>query len=153
MTTIAEVMTPDATTIPPDADLRAAAEMMRDLDVGALPVHDGSKLLSMITDRDITVRATAEGKAPGDCNVADVMSTDAAWCFEDQSAGEVLQLMGERQVRRIPVLRRASGELVGVVSLGDLATRQDGSTDSTLEAVSSPLPPTEQPTGKQPDWP
>jgi CBS domain-containing protein len=149
-TTIADVMTRDVTTIPADADLLMAAQMMRDLDVGALPVCEGSRLAGMITDRDITIRATARGLAPSDCKVADVMSKDASWCFEDQSVGEVLQQMGDRQVRRIPVLRRENMQLTGVVSLADLATRTGAPLESTLEDISEPVPPPPKVSGKQP---
>jgi CBS domain-containing protein len=150
MQTIAEIMSRDISTVPPNADLQMAARLMRDLDVGALPVCDGRQLKGMITDRDITIRATARGIAPADCKVGEVMSQDASWCFEDQSVGEVLQQMGDRQIRRIPVIRRDSMELVGIVSLGDLALRQPAPTDSTLEDISSAVPPQPQATGKRP---
>ena len=150
MKTIADVMTRDVVTVAPDNDLQRAAQLMRDLDVGALPVCDGRRLAGVITDRDITIRATARGLAPDACRVADVMSSDTSWCFEDQSVGEVLQQMGDRQVRRLPVIRRDSHELTGMVSLGDLATRQSGPVDSTLEEISRQTPPLPKTTGKQP---
>jgi CBS domain-containing protein len=150
MQSIAEIMSRDITTVPPDSDLQQAARLMRDLDVGALPVCDGRRLTGMITDRDITVRATARGLRPADGKVADVMSKDASWCFEDQSVGEVLQQMGHEQVRRIPVLRRDSMELVGIVSLGDLAVRQRAHVESTLDDISAPVPPPPKQTGKPP---
>jgi CBS domain-containing protein len=143
-------MSRDIATIPPESDLQQAARLMRDLDVGALPVCDGSRLMGMITDRDITVRATARGIKPAESRVADIMSKDASWCFDDQTVGEVLQQMGHQQIRRIPVLRRDSMELVGIVSLGDLAVRQDAPVESTLEDVSSPVPPPPKRTGKRP---
>jgi CBS domain-containing protein len=150
MQAISEVMTREVTVVPPDADLQRVAQMMRDLNVGALPVCDGKRLMGMITDRDITIRAVAEGIPPSSARVADVMSKDISWCFDDQTVGEVLQQMGDQQIRRLPVVSRHNMELTGVVSLGDLATRQDGPTDSTLEDISRPAPPQRPSTGKQP---
>lgn len=149
MQPISEIMTRDVTVISPEDSLQQAAQIMRDLDVGAIPVCNGKRLLGMITDRDITIRSVADGKAPADVQVSDVMTDEVLWCFEDQTAGEVLQQMGDRQVRRIPVISR-NMELVGIVSLGDLAIRDDADTDSTLEDISSPIPPTRTNTGKQP---
>jgi CBS domain-containing protein len=151
MKAIAEVMTRDVTVIEPYADVQRAAQLMRDLDVGVLPVCQGKQLLGMITDRDITIRATAAGLLPADAGVSDVMSKDAAWCFDDQSVGEVLQQMGDLQIRRMPVVSRHNNELAGMVSLGDLAVRQAASVDSTLEDVSRPVAPERPSTGKQPD--
>jgi CBS domain-containing protein len=149
MQSISEIMTRDVAVISPDSNVQQAAQMMRDLNVGALPVCDGKRLLGMITDRDITIRAVAEGMAASDCKVSDAMTKEALWCFEDQTVGEVLQQMGDQQIRRIPVMNR-NMELAGVVSLGDLATRQGAPTDSTLEDISAPIPPTRPSTGKQP---
>jgi CBS domain-containing protein len=153
MRAIAEVMTRELTSIGPEADLQSAAQLMRDLDVGALPVCEGKRLLGMITDRDITIRATARGLPPADGKVSDVMSRDARWCFEDQSVGEVLQQMGDEQIRRMPVVGRDSMELIGIVSFADLANRQDAPVESTLEDISRPVPPQRPSTGKQPDQP
>ncbi len=150
MQKISEVMTRDASAIGPEADLQWAAQMMRDLDVGALPVCEDKRLLGMITDRDITIRAVAEARAPNATQVTEVMTTGVAWCYEDQSVGEVLQQMGDQQIRRMPVVSRDSNELIGMVSLGDLATRQDAPVDSTLENISAPMPPQRQSTGKHP---
>lgn len=140
MRSISEVMTRDFSTIEPDATVQDAAQIMRDLNVGSLPVTEGKRLLGMITDRDIAIRAVAEGEAPDVCQVSQVMSADPAWCYDDQSVGEALQLMGERQIRRLPVVNR-NMELAGVVSLADLALRDDASTDTVLEEISAPMPP------------
>jgi CBS domain-containing protein len=83
--------------------------------------------------------------------MSDVMSKDAAWCFDDQSVGEVLQQMGDLQIRRMPVVSRHNNELAGMVSLGDLAVRQAASVDSTREDVSRPVAPERPSTRKQPD--
>lgn len=148
MRPISEIMTRDVAVIEPDADLLRAATMMRDLNVGALPVCDGIRLQGMITDRDIVVRATAKGVTPDAAKVADVMSKEVAWCFEDQTPGEVLQLMGDRQLRRIPVVSRDM-ELRGIVALGDLAD-EGMHTEKTLDEISRPAPPEPKTTGKEP---
>ena len=153
MTAIADVMTHDVTVVAPEADIQQAARLMRDRDIGALPVYDGKQLLGIVTDRDIAVRATARGVAPSAGRVADVMSRNTAWCFDDQTVGEVLQQMGDQQIRRIPVVSRDSMELAGMVSLGDLAIRQKSPIESTLEDISRPVPLERQATGKQPDGP
>lgn len=150
MQAISDIMTRDVRVVRPEAGLQEAAQLMRDMDVGALPVCDGRRLMGMLTDRDIAVRAVARGVAPADCTVAEVMSKDVSWCFADQSVGEVLQQMGDRQLRRIPVIERDSMELAGMVSLGDLAVRQGAPVDSTLEDISRASPPQRPATGKPP---
>jgi CBS domain-containing protein len=133
-------MTHNAECTHPDANLQEAARMMRDLDVGPLPVcGEKDRLVGMITDRDIVVRAIAEGRDPKTVRVQDVMSPDILYCFEDQSVGEAAQLMKERQIRRLVVLNRDK-RLVGIVSLGDLAakTRDKALSGETLEQVSEP---------------
>ena len=150
MQTISEIMSRDVRTIGPGARLQEAAQLMRDMDVGALPVCDGRGLMGMVTDRDIAVRAVARGVAPQGATVAEVMSRKVSWCFADQSVGEVLQQMGDRQLRRIPVVERGSMELAGMVSLGDLAVRQGAPVDSTLEDISRANPPQRPATGKPP---
>lgn len=143
MQKISEVMTRDVRTITPQDSVRHAAQMMDELNVGALPVCDGQKLQGMITDRDITIRATAGGQAPDQVHVQEVMTDDVVWCYEDQTVGEVLQHMGDSQIRRIPVVNRDK-ELVGMVSLGDIATRHGADTDEALEDISSPSEPGRQ---------
>ncbi|RZI84846.1 MAG: CBS domain-containing protein [Rubrivivax sp.] len=140
MPRIADVMTRDVETIQPQASLQAAAQLMDELNVGALPVCDGQRLVGMLTDRDITVRATATGLAPREARVADVMTEHTRWCTEDQSTEDVLQQMSDVQIRRIPVLN-ARQELVGIVSLGDLATRQQDDVQATLRDISYPSEP------------
>jgi CBS domain-containing protein len=137
MTKIADIMTRDVQVVRPDDTVQRAAQCMKDLDVGAVPVCDGRKLLGMITDRDITVRASAAGLSPAHTRVLDVMTKDLRWCREDESATEVLDGMGEHQIRRLPVVN-AQKELVGIVSLGDLATRQRTPVGETLRDISTP---------------
>jgi CBS domain-containing protein len=151
MKTVGQVMTHDVMTVAPTDGLQRAAQLMRDMNVGALPVCDGQRLVGMITDRDITIRATANGLAPDACKVGDVMSGDIAWCFQDQTVGEVQQLMADRQLRRIVVIERASMRMIGMVALADLATRQPAPMDAMLEDISRPYPPQRAPTGKAPD--
>ena len=150
MQAISDIMTRDVRVIRPDTRLQEAAQMMRDMDVGALPVCDGRRLMGMVTDRDIAVRAVARGVAPLDATVAEVMSKDVSWCFADQSVGEVLQQMGDQQLRRVPVVERDSMEQAGMVSLGDLAVRQGAPVESTLEDISRGTPPERPATGKAP---
>ncbi len=138
MQTIKDVMTSDVKSISPEDTVRRAAEMMKDLDVGAIPVCDGNKLVGMITDRDITIRSTAAGQAPGTTRVGDVMSTDVRTCNANQSVDEVLAEMGDVQIRRVPVVDQASHSLVGIVSLGDIATKHAATTDKALGDISKP---------------
>lgn len=138
---IRDIMTRDAETVSPGDTIRRAAEMMDGLNVGVLPVCDGERLVGMVTDRDITVRATAAGRAPDECRVSDVMSTDVRYCYEDDVVNDVARLMGNMQVRRVPVVDTGN-RLVGIVSLGDIATdAKENAAGNTLERISSPSVP------------
>jgi CBS domain-containing protein len=137
MTKIADIMSTDVQTLQPQESLRRAAQCMRTLDVGALPVCDGERLLGMLTDRDITVRAIADGLNPDQACVSDIMSPDVECCSADQDVEEAKQLMGDRQIRRLPVID-ANRRLVGIVSLGDLALRQSGHIDRAVREISRP---------------
>jgi CBS domain-containing protein len=117
---VSELMTPEVEVIRPNDTLHTAAQMMADLDTGALPVGENDRLVGMITDRDITVRAVAKGLDPDKTAVRDAMSEHIRFCFEDEDTSEVAHKMGHWQVRRLPVLNRDK-RLVGIVSLGDLA--------------------------------
>ena len=140
MPKISEVMTRGVEVIRPAETLQRAAQRMDELNVGALPVCDGVTLVGMITDRDITVRATAAGLDPNETPVSDVMTEQTRWCTEEQSIDEVMRQMSDVQIRRLPVLNGAH-ELVGIVSLGDLAVRQSGHIDGALREISSPSEP------------
>jgi CBS domain-containing protein len=136
---VKEIMTHGVEVIHPDATLQEAAQKMKGLDVGPLPVCTGEQLVGMLTDRDITVRATAEGRDPRATKVHEVMTAEVVYAFEDQDIKEVARRMEEHQIRRLVVLNRAK-QLVGIVSLGDLAVhtgdaRQAG---QTLERISEP---------------
>jgi len=140
MARISEVMTRGVQVIRPDESLQRAAQVMDELNVGALPECDGEELVGMITDRDITVRATAAGMEPATHRVSEVMTAQTRWCTEDQTTEDVMKQMGDVQIRRLPVLD-AQHHVVGIVSLGDLATRQGAHTDEVLRDVSWPSEP------------
>ncbi|HEU4852744.1 MAG TPA: CBS domain-containing protein [Telluria sp.] len=141
MQTVSQIMTRDVKTIGPKDTVRKAAQLMDELNVGAIPVCDGDKLVGMITDRDITVRSVAAGQAPDQTCVSDVMSTDVRTVFSNQSVDEVLGQMGDVQIRRVPVIDEQSKKIVGIVSLGDLATRHAANVEETLEEISEPSKP------------
>src|SRR5687768_819517 len=134
-----DVMTRDVEVIQPDATLQQAAEKMEELDVGPLPVCDGNRLVGMLTDRDITVRATSMGQDPNATRVRDVMTRDVVYCFEDQDVREAARVMEAKQIRRLVVLDQDK-RLVGIVSLGDLAvdTGDERLSGEILERVSEP---------------
>jgi CBS domain-containing protein len=137
-----DIMTRGVEVIHPDATLQEAAQQMRGLDVGPLPVCDGERLVGMLTDRDITVRATAEGRDPKATKVRDVMTCEVIYAFEDQGVTEAARLMEEHQVRRLVVLNRDK-RLIGIVSLGDLAVHTDNQrlAGEVVERVSEPAEP------------
>jgi CBS domain-containing protein len=137
MTTIADIMTRSIATVQRDETLQAAARRMQEMDVGALPVLDGKAVAGMVTDRDIAVRGVAEGMIPQESLVADVMTEELRFCRADDSIEQVMAEMGELQVRRLPVLD-AGNEIVGIVALADIATRQSAHTDETLREISTP---------------
>ena len=137
MPNVAEVMTTDVQVVQPQESLRRAASLMQELDIGVLPVCDGERLQGMLTDRDITIYGVAEGLNPYKACVSDVMTEDVEYCTADQDVQEVMRLMGDKQVRRLPVVD-ADKKLVGIVSLGDLAVRQNGHIDRTVRQVSEP---------------
>lgn len=134
---IRDIMTPDTHVIAASDDLRKAAQMMRTCDVGSLPVHNGEKLVGMLTDRDIVVRAIAEGR-DGNTPVGDVMTEAVKYCYDDQDVAEVAANMAELGVRRLPVVDRDK-RLVGFVSLGNITQGGDAdSTDTLLRGVATP---------------
>ena len=137
-----EIMTPSPEIVHPEAAVKEAAAKMRALNVGALPVCDGDRLVGLITDRDITVRATADGRDPAQTKIRDAMTDDIVWCYEDQDIEEAARIMAEKQIRRLPVLNR-SKRLVGIVSLGALVVNTDDDTvaGQTLRKISHPAKP------------
>jgi CBS domain-containing protein len=134
---VSECMSTDVRIASPDETLRQAAQAMADLDAGVLPVGDNDRLVGMITDRDIAVRGVADGKGP-DAKVREVMSAEVRYCFDDEDADDVLKNMGDIQVRRLPVLNRDK-RLVGIISLGDLATTgEPRASGDALSEISRP---------------
>jgi CBS domain-containing protein len=120
---VREAMTQDVCLATPDQSICDAARVMAQIDAGALPVEQDDRLIGVITDRDIAVRAVAAGKSP-DTKVRDVMSREVLYCYEDQDLDDVIRNMGNIKVRRLPVLSRDK-RLVGIISLGDLARHHD----------------------------
>jgi CBS domain-containing protein len=134
-----DIMTPGVEVVSPQATLQEAAQKMKQFDIGPLPICDGEQLVGMLTDRDITVRAVAEGWDPQTTSVQKAMSPDLVYGLEDQDIQDAARLMEQYQIRRLPVVNR-NKRLVGIVSLGDLAV---GGTDQSLagevlEQVSEP---------------
>ena len=134
---VREVMNTDIRTVAPDALITDVARMMREGDFGVVPVCRGTEVLGMVTDRDIVVRAVADGKDISQCRVQDVMTTDVLSCHENDDVEEVSRLMSDRQVRRIVVLD-AAGKLCGIVSLGDLALSDEDEAGQALGDISKP---------------
>ncbi|MDP3619372.1 MAG: CBS domain-containing protein [Ramlibacter sp.] len=119
MKQLKDVMTHSVIVISPDSTITEAAQQMRDGDFGLLPVGENDRMIGAISDRDIVIRAVAEG-LDGKTTVRDVMTDGIRWCYEDQSIDEAATLMSEHQIRRLPVINREK-RLVGIVALGDLA--------------------------------
>jgi CBS domain-containing protein len=134
---VSEAMSRDVRIASPDQTICEAACVMSEIDAGSLPVGDNDRLIGVITDRDIAIRAVAAHKAP-DTKVREVMSQEVLYCFEDQDIDEVARNMARQQVRRLPVVSRDK-RLVGIVSLGDLALRERPQvTGKTVSAISAP---------------
>lgn len=129
---VSNCMTKDVQIADPEQTLREAAVSMGRLDAGVLPVGENDRLVGMITDRDIAIRGIAEGKGP-EAKIRDVMSTEVRYCFDDEDVDDVLHTMSALKVRRLPVLNRDK-RLVGIISLGDIATH--GAMAETGEALS-----------------
>ena len=122
MQQLKDLMSRDVKVVGPDVTIADAARMMRDGDFGMLPVSDNDRMIGTISDRDIAIRAVAEGKG-ADTKVRDVMSEGIAWAYEDDSVEKAATLMSERQVRRLPVVDRDK-RLIGIVALGDFAVER-----------------------------
>lgn len=133
---ISEAMTCDVRLVSPEQSICEAAKLMADLDIGALPVQEEDRLVGMITDRDIAIRAIAKGHGP-ETAVRDVMSKEVLYCFADQDIEEVSENMGDIQVRRLPVVDRAK-RLVGIVSLADIAREDEVEAGDALGFISRP---------------
>ena len=135
-----EVMTDHVECISPEATIQEASSRMKSCDVGDLLVCDNDKLVGVITDRDIIVRAIAAGTSPTQVHVGDIMTSGVVYCYEDDDVEGAARIMQEKQIRRLAILNRKK-RLVGIVSLGDLAlqTQDDMLAGKTLEAVCEPV--------------
>lgn len=138
MTTVTDVMTRNVRTLSPSSSIADAAMAMEELDVGVIPVCEGDKLLGLVTDRDIVVRAVAQGLG-GDTPLSKVMSTDIRSARADDDLDTVLADMASSQIRRLPVL---DGEerLIGIISIGDIALKGQDEEDvgQSLGEISAP---------------
>lgn len=129
---VADAMTRDVHVVYPDQSIIDAAKLMADCDCGALPVEENDRLAGMITDRDIVVRALAQGKT--DAKVREVMTQDIKYSFEDEDLDSVAHNMGDLQVRRLPVVDR-NKRLVGILSLGDIARTDEQASADALHGI------------------
>lgn len=138
---VREVMTPNPKTVTQTDTIVQAARIMRDQDAGVVPVVDGKKVLGLVTDRDIVVRSIADGKDPNKVRVSEVMSKGIQTVKEDTAVSQALDLMSKSDIRRLPVVNQ-NGELIGIVSIGDLAakTNQDDKIGKTVEHISQAAP-------------
>jgi len=126
-----DVMTPNPASVSDKDSIKRVAEIMKREDAGVVPVVDGRKIIGIITDRDIVVRLVAEGKDPANARVNEAMSKKVRTVNEDTPVKEVLELMSSEQIRRVPVTN-ANNELVGIVSIGDIARTPYRSVTSTV---------------------
>ena len=134
---VSEAMTREVRIATPGQSIREVAKIMAEIDAGAMPVGENDRLVGMITDRDIAIRAVAEGKGP-DTPVRDVMSTEQVlYCYEDEELDHVAKNMGSEQVRRLPVVNRDK-RLVGIVSFGDVAQTEARSASKAVKGVTKP---------------
>lgn len=134
-----DIMTKNPETVTPGASVADVARLMRDLDVGVMPVVDGDHLVGVITDRDITIRVVAPGLNPVDVTVGDFTSPNPVTVSPDDDISKVRDLMAERQIRRILVTE--GSKLVGIISIGDVAVKdksEDAATGEALEEISEP---------------
>ncbi|WP_395137235.1 CBS domain-containing protein [Schlegelella aquatica] len=138
---VSKLMTREVHTVLPADSLQEAAAAMERYDVGALPVCEVSRrLVGIITDRDITVRAAACGLEAATTTVAQVMTEQVRWCLQDEPVEDVAQRMSQVRIRRLPVLDRRE-RLVGIVTLADLARQPDCDIAPVLAEISSPCEP------------
>ncbi len=138
---IRDVMTRNPECVSEKDSLRDVARIMKDQDTGVVPVVDGKKIIGLITDRDIVVRGLAEGKNLESARVTELMTKTVRSVREDASVHEALELMNSAEIRRVAVVNH-NDELVGIVSLGDIAsqTNQDGKVGKTVETISEAPP-------------
>jgi CBS domain-containing protein len=134
---ISEIMTRDPELVDPNMSIREAARRMKNEDIGALPIGENDRLIGMVTDRDIAIRAVAEDRSPSSTSVRDVMSEKIYYCFEDDDVEAAARCMAENRVRRLPILNRDK-RLTGIVALADIAQTGAECEKTALEGVSEP---------------
>lgn len=134
---IRDIMTPDPDLIDPNSTIQEAARMMKNDNVGAIPVGENDRLIGMITDRDIAIRAVADNRNPSTTTVREAMSEKILYCFDDDAIDDAAQCMSDHQVRRLPVLNRDK-RLVGILALADLARTGKKADKTALEGISEP---------------
>lgn len=134
---VGEIMTRDVQIISPEDSLQTAAQMMAVYDFGMVPVSENDRLIGTLTDRDITTRAVARGLHPAQCKVGDIMSPEVNYVYDYETVEEAARSMSELQVRRLPVLNREQN-LVGIISLGDLAVTEPEPAADALASISQP---------------
>ena len=134
---VSAAMTRDVKLVKPETTIREAAALMAQIDAGSLPVAEDDRLIGMVTDRDIAIRAVAEGKLP-QTKVSEVMTREMLYCFDDQELDDIAKNMGQNQVRRLPVVNHDK-RLVGILSLGDLARKdKSAAVGKAVSRVSEP---------------
>eukprot|EP01121_Diplochlamys_sp_Union-15-3_P018226 TRINITY_DN6602_c0_g2_i1.p1 TRINITY_DN6602_c0_g2~~TRINITY_DN6602_c0_g2_i1.p1 ORF type:complete len:198 (+),score=54.38 TRINITY_DN6602_c0_g2_i1:65-595(+) len=143
---IKSVMTKNVKLVGPDSTLQEAARKMKESDSGFLPIGKDDRLQGTVTDRDIVIRCVAEGADPKTTKVSQAMSNDLVYCFEDQDLRDAKKIMGEKQIRRLPVLNRDK-RLVGVVSLGDIS--ESSNVSDTVSKISKDTGKPSQTDGKK----
>lgn len=139
---VRDIMSRDVEVVHPDSVIQEAADKMKTLNVGSLPVCDNKRLVGVVTDRDIAIRAVASGLDPNSTKVCDTMTPELIYCFEDETVSEAAKLMERYQIRRLPILSR-NKHLVGIVALGDLAVDvgNEKLSGTVLEEISEPAKP------------
>lgn len=137
---VREIMTRDVCVASPDDNLQHAAAAMERDNLGILPVRENDRLVGMLTDRDITVRAVARGLSPEQCTVREIMSTVVKFVHDEATVEDAARLMSQSQVRRLPVLDRNQG-LVGIISLADVAINDPKPAGVALTSISQPKAP------------
>lgn len=138
---VKDIMTPNPEKVQPNDTVQRAAKLMKGVDIGCVPVLENGNVVGMLTDRDIAIRLAAEGKSPADTNVAEIMSGNVIACSEDDDATTAGQMMKQNQLRRL-LVKDTQGAIVGVVSLGDLATSlKKEEAGEVIREVSQPAEP------------
>lgn len=135
---VKDIMTKEIACVSADEPIERAAQLMKQYNVGSIPVCEGEKVIGIVTDRDIALRLVAQGQGYGMNNVSNIMTPNPVVGSPDMEAGEAAQIMGQRQIRRLPIVER--GTLVGIVALGDISTQpalQDNA-ESALHDISLP---------------